>query len=203
MLNEPSDPFELLGVAPAGRARLRIVAGDLTRFPADAIVNAANRALRGGGGVDGAIHRAAGPRLMEELRDRYDACPTGSAVITAAYQLPARWVIHAVGPVWQGGDGGEPALLASAYQASLALAEEAGARTIALPAISCGIYGYPLPEGARLALETVRRHLEGDGAIVEATFVLRSADAQDAFIAALRALPGAGLEDRRSRPVRP
>jgi O-acetyl-ADP-ribose deacetylase len=192
-------PFELLGGAQAGRARLQLLAGDLTLFPVEAMVNAANERLRGGGGVDGAIHRAAGPGLLAELVAKDASTPTGSAVITAAYDLPARWVIHAVGPVWRGGRHGEPELLASAYRSALALADATGARSIAFPAISCGIYGYPLGEGARIAIETVLRHLEGGASSIdEATFVLRSSDVQAAFIEALRALPGALEADRRA-----
>jgi O-acetyl-ADP-ribose deacetylase (regulator of RNase III) len=195
----------------AGRT-LAIVRGDITRIAADAIVNAANPALAGGGGVDGAIHRAGGPSIMTELRSRYGArgCPTGSAVITGAGALPARWVIHAVGPIWRGGGEGEAELLASAYRASLALAEEAGARTVTFPAISCGIYGYPLDEGARIAVRTVAAHLRSAARTVgRATFVLFSADTFAAFESALdrgaarssgRDLgPGSSLNGHRSR----
>ncbi len=136
---------------------IEIVTGDITRLAVDAIVNAANEALRGGGGVDGAIHRAAGPELLAECR-RYDGCPTGSAVITRGYQLPARWVIHTVGPVWRGGGHGERTLLRSAYETSFALAREHGVRTIAFPAISTGVYGYPKPEAARVALGSMVAH---------------------------------------------
>jgi len=177
-----------IDVAP-GRT-LAIVRGDITRIRADAIVNAANSALAGGGGVDGAIHRAGGPSIMAELRERYGGrgCPTGSAVITGAGDLPARWVIHAVGPIWRGGGSGEADLLASAYRSSLALAEEAGARTVTFPAVSCGIYGYPLDEGARIAVDTVAAHLgEAATSVERATFVLFSADAYAAFKAALAA----------------
>lgn len=177
-----------------GARSLAIVRGDITRIPADAIVNAANSALAGGGGVDGAIHRAGGPAIMADLRARYGPnrhCPTGSAVITGAGDLPARWVIHAVGPVWRGGGAGEAELLASAYRSSLRLAAEAGARTVTFPAISCGIYGYPLPEGARVALTTVHDVLAAGGPdvpIERATFVLFSADTFDAFALELERL---------------
>lgn len=173
---------------------LEIVGGDITRIPADAIVNAANESLVPGGGVDGAIHRAGGAAILADLRERYgDArrCPTGNAVVTIAGDLPARWVIHAVGPVWIGGDRGEPELLASAYRASLVQADAIAARTITFPAISCGVYGYPLPEGARVALETVRTHLVSGHptSIVKATFVLFSTEALAAFEMGLGHLP--------------
>jgi O-acetyl-ADP-ribose deacetylase (regulator of RNase III) len=137
---------------------IEIHQGDITTLDVDAIVNAANAALRGGGGVDGAIHDAAGPELMQELR-RFPGCPTGEAVLTRGYRLPARWVIHAVGPVWRGGSAGEPALLRQAYESAFARAREAGGvRTIAFPAISTGVYGYPKREAARVALDVMREH---------------------------------------------
>ncbi len=137
---------------------LSIIRADITRLHVDAIVNAANSALRGGGGVDGAIHRAAGPRLLESLR-QFDHCPTGSAVITPGFLLPARYVIHAVGPVWRGGGSNEAGLLRSAYERAFQLALDAGdVRSIAFPAISTGVYGYPKPEAARIALEVMRAH---------------------------------------------
>jgi O-acetyl-ADP-ribose deacetylase (regulator of RNase III) len=167
---------------------LALVQGDITRIPADAIVNAANSALAGGGGVDGAIHRAGGPSIMAELRERFEGCPTGEAVVTGAGDLPAQWVIHAVGPRWAGGVRGEEQLLRSAYRASMARAAEVGARTVAFPAISCGIYGYPLDEGARVALETVTEELRGETPVERATFVLYSRETYDAFASALAAL---------------
>jgi O-acetyl-ADP-ribose deacetylase len=141
--------------ASAGRTRLRVERGDITRIAADAIVNAANSALSGGGGVDGAIHRAAGPDLLAACRG-LGRCPTGAARLTAAFQLPARWVIHAVGPVWQGGNAGEPAQLASAYRASLVLALDTGCRSVAFPAISCGAYQFPIATAAQIAVATIR-----------------------------------------------
>ena len=164
--------------------------GDITRFPADVIVNAANSGLRGGGGVDGAIHAAAGPSVMAELRERYSGCPTGSAVITGAGDLPARWIVHAVGPVWRGGAAGEAELLGSAYRASMDLAVGAGATSVAFPAISCGIYGYPLDLAAPVAFAALRSWLSDHprSGVTPITFVLRSEDVLDAFERALQGL---------------
>ena len=131
-------------------ARIEVVQGDITRLDVDAIVNAANTSLLGGGGVDGAIHRAAGPELVQECRMLH-GCKTGQAKITRGYRLPARWVIHTVGPVWQGGQAGEDELLASCYRESLKLARDRELRTVAIPAISTGVYRFPLHRAARIA----------------------------------------------------
>jgi O-acetyl-ADP-ribose deacetylase (regulator of RNase III) len=166
-------------------AEIRLLRGDITRIAADAIVNAANSGLHGGGGVDGAIHRAGGPAVMADLERRYGPdrhCPTGGAMVSDAGSLPARVVIHAVGPVWRGGRSAEAELLAGAYRESLRLAAAEGARSVSFPAISCGVYGYPIDDAARVALSTVEAWLrEHPEPIETVTFVLFSADTLEAF----------------------
>jgi len=166
---------------------ITILHADITTLRVDAIVNAANSALAGGGGVDGAIHAAAGPELAAELR-RYSGCPTGSAVITKGYRLPARFVIHAVGPVWGGGDHGEAELLAGAYETSFRLAAEQGSiRTIAFPAISTGVYGFPKAPAAEIALASMLSHEPEFDAISACLFDARGADLYRETLARLHA----------------
>jgi O-acetyl-ADP-ribose deacetylase len=173
---------------------LKLREGDITRVSADAIVNAANSALAGGGGVDGAIHRAGGPAIMRELdaiRARSNGCPTGSAVVTSAGNLPAKYVFHAVGPVYRDGRHGEPELLASCYRKCLELAEEYAVETISFPAISTGVYGYPLAQAAEIALRKVVAHLDrAEIKLRHAIFVLFGQNAYDAFVDALNGISG-------------
>lgn len=171
---------------------LRLLTGDITKVPADAIVNAANSALAGGGGVDGAIHRAGGPKIMRELdriRAKIGSCPAGSAVATTAGDLPAQYVFHAVGPIYHDGMQGESELLASCHRTCLQLADELNVKTMTFPAISTGVYGYPIGEAARIALGEVMAHLGSHETTVRTVvFVLFGQHTFDAFAEALREL---------------
>ncbi len=164
--------------------KLEVARADITQLAVDAIVNAANTTLLGGGGVDGAIHRAAGPELLEECRT-IGGCPTGEARITRGYRLPAKYVIHTVGPVWRGGTRGEAELLASCYRNSLRLAVEHGVRSIAFPAISCGAYGYPVEQAAEIAVSETARFVTADASIERVIFTCFGTDISDAYERAL------------------
>jgi O-acetyl-ADP-ribose deacetylase (regulator of RNase III) len=155
--------------------QIRIVQGDITRLEVDVIVNAANSSLLGGGGVDGAIHRAAGPELLEACRG-LGGCPTGEARITPGFRLPAAWVIHTVGPVWHGGEHNEPALLQACYENSFALARQKGLKRIAFPAISTGVYGYPKRQATAIALAAMHEALPDFGGIVACCFSREDAE---------------------------
>jgi len=187
-----SEPISI----PINNRTLELVLGDITQQNVDAIVNAANSRLAGGGGVDGAIHRAGGQAIMDETLHRYpDGCPTGSAVISGAGNLPVKYVIHAVGPVWSGGTRGEEALLASAYRTSLELAESHNCQSIALPALSTGAYRYPLDAAARTAVQVARDFLttlDANASLHLIRFALFSADALQAFQNAIDENPGRG-----------
>jgi len=168
--------------------RINTVQADITTLAVDAIVNAANNSLLGGGGVDGAIHRAAGPELQEECR-KLGGCPTGEARITRGYRLPARWVIHTVGPVWHGGNHDEDALLAACYLNSLTLTEAHAIRTIAFPSISTGAYGFPFQRASEIAVRTVRQFLSSHEQLEKVTFVCFGRDAFESYQALLQTNP--------------
>ena len=165
--------------------RITVVAGDITQQRVDAIVNAANTTLLGGGGVDGAIHRAAGPELLAECRS-LGGCPTGQAKITSAYNLPAKWIIHTVGPVWQDGLHDEPELLASCYRNCFALVEKHGIKTVAFPAISAGVYGFPMDRAARIAVRETRHFQERNRTLEKVVLVCFGASALEIYKAALQ-----------------
>ena len=167
--------------------RLKVLHGDITKQKVDAVVNAANTSLLGGGGVDGAIHRAAGPGLLEECRALH-GCPTGAARITRGHRLPAKHVLHTVGPVWDGGRAGEDESLAQCYRSCFALVEEHGLRSVAFPAISCGVYGFPVDRAARIAVAEIRRFLEGNAEVERVLVVCFSDEVYDAYRSALQEL---------------
>ena len=174
-----------------GKTRLRLIQGDITQQETEAIVNAANPSLMGGGGVDGAIHRAGGPAILEECKQivaRQGRLPPGKAVITTGGRLKARWVIHTVGPIWRGGERGEEEILANAYQESLKLAVERGIRSVSFPSISTGAYGYPLEKAAPVALKTVAQFLQQEQAPEEVRFVLFDSRTYQAYQKALKEL---------------
>ena len=175
-----------------GSGTIRLVRGDITKESTDAVVNAANESLLGGGGVDGAIHRAGGPAILEEcraIRARQGGCPPGEAVMTTGGRLPARFVIHTVGPVWRGGDQGEPAILASCYRNALRLAAEKGLRSVAFPSIGTGAYGYPVGKAAAIALSTVAMFLaKEEGAPPRVRFVLFDEETLRAYRESLKSL---------------
>ena len=166
-------------------SKIDTLLGDITRVRADAIVNAANRTLLGGGGVDGAIHRAAGPELLAECRT-LNGCETGQAKLTKGYKLPAKYVIHTPGPIWKGGDNGERELLASSYRSCLELAVEHGCKSVAFPSISTGVYRFPLELAAPIAVKTVRAFLADHPQLEQVTFVCFSQQVKDAYDKALR-----------------
>ena len=187
-----TDPPAVAVRRPIGRGTLELALGDITRDPAEAVVNAANERLAGGGGVDGAIHRAGGPSIMEETDEKYPhGCPTSSAVLTRAGDLPAKYVVHAVGPVWGGGANREADLLGSAVRRSLELAQSAGCRSVAVPAISCGVYGYPPDRAAGVILDTVRTHLLESTEKLTVRVVLFDEPLLAQFTRALEAVDGA------------
>src|SRR5215212_9286461 len=166
-------------------ARIEVIQADITTLPVDVIVNAANSSLLGGGGVDGAIHRAAGPRLLEATR-KIGGCPTGQARLTPGFDLPAKWVIHIVGPIWQGGHAGEDELLTSCYRESLKLASSVGATTVAFPAISTGVYGFPMERAAQIAVHEILSQLTGYPEIDRVLIAVRGEEAMRIHRDALR-----------------
>lgn len=165
--------------------RIKVIQADITQLQVDAIVNAANNSLLGGGGVDGAIHRAAGGQLLAECR-QLNGCETGEAKITKGYNLPAKWVIHTVGPVWQGGDRNEDELLASCYRNSLALAEQYQIKTIAFPAISTGVYGFPVARAAQIAASEIQAFLETNNWVEQVILVCFSQTAYQQYLTAVK-----------------
>ena len=167
--------------------RIELVEGDITKLQVDAVVNAANSSLLGGGGVDGAIHRAAGPELLAECRT-LNGCATGQAKITGGYNLPARWVIHTVGPVWHGGTNNEDNLLAACYHHSLALAVKYSAKTIAFPSISTGVYGFPMERATRIAVTEIKQFLAQDDTIESVTLVCFGRQAYQIHLSVVRDL---------------
>ena len=175
------------------KARIELVDKDITTLDVDGIVNAANNSLLGGGGVDGAIHRAAGPALLEECR-KLNGCATGDAKITGGYNLPARYVIHAVGPVWRGGSSGEDDLLASCYQKCFLLAGEYHLQSIAFPAVSTGVYGFPKTRAARIAVRETQKALAFNTELKRVVFVCFNSDTRQAYEDALRDETGGSIE---------
>jgi O-acetyl-ADP-ribose deacetylase (regulator of RNase III) len=169
--------------------KIEVIQGDITNQRVEAIVNAANNSLLGGGGVDGAIHRAAGPQLLEECKI-LGGCETGQAKITGGYELPARWVIHTVGPVWRGGGNNEEGLLADCYRSSLALALENGVKTIAFPSISTGAYGFPVGTAAKIAMYEIKSYLASDGSLTDVYMVCFDGATYKAYADALDELSG-------------